>query len=308
MLKAGYSKSLTVAITAVASTLGNIIPPSIMMIIYGTFGNVSVGMLFLGGVIPGLMIGFGMMGLVAYLARKHDFGKDDFLGEERVRLLPALARGWAPAGVPLIIIGGVVAGIFTATESAAIAILYVLFLGFFVFRDLRLEAVIALLFDSGKFVGLVMIMASAGSVFGWLLSYYDFPKQCVDLFNSVGAGRYTVLLVIFVFFFIMGMLTETVPLIIMFIPVVHELGKAAGIHPVQMGLVIVMTCALGLATPPHAVCLLIAAKIADIHPRDTMVITMLFCGVGVLVILLAIFVPDLTLLLPRLLMARYFDL
>ena len=203
MLKAGYSKSIAVAVVAVGSTLGNIIPPSILMVIYGTYGNVSLGMLFLGGVVPGILIGLAMMALVGVLAHKYDFGKNDFLGE-RVRRMPALVGGWAPAGVPLIIIGGVVGGLFTATESAAIAIVYILFLAKFLGRGLRLSDFFKLLLETGKFTGLVMIMASAGSVFGWLLSIHDFPAQCVALFERIGAGRYTVMFFIFLFFVVMG--------------------------------------------------------------------------------------------------------
>ncbi len=306
MIKAGYSKPFTVAVTACSSTLGNIIPPSIMMVIYGAFGNVSIGMLFLGGVIPGLLIGLGQMAVVYVLARRYDFGKEDFAGAGRARLLPALKGGLAPLGVPIVIIGGIVGGIFTPTESASAAIVYVLILGFVFFRELNLQKSRDLLVNGGKFVGLIMIMTSAAAVFGWLLAYNKFPETMVGLFEAFGAGRYGTLLAVVTLFLILGTVLESIPATIMFLPVIQALGDAASIHPVQLGCIVVMTTALGLVTPPHGVCLLVASKIMGIHPRRAMLMTVAFGGVGLAVILLCVFIPDLTLLIPRTLMAKYF--
>ena len=176
MLKAGYSRPFTVAITACSSTMGNIIPPSILMVIYGAFGNVSIGMLFLGGFIPGLLLGFGQMALVYYLARRFDFGLDD-TSEERPRLWRALGTGALPMGVPLVIIGGIVGGVFTPTESAAIAIFYVLVLSTLVYRELSLRSLGRLLREGGRFVALPLIMTAAAAVFAWLLAYYRVPAD-----------------------------------------------------------------------------------------------------------------------------------
>ena len=306
MIKAGYSKPFTVAVTAVSSTLGNVIPPSIMMVIYGAFGNVSIGMLFLGGIIPGLLIGFGQMAVVYVLARRYDFGKDDFAGTKGKRFLPAIAGGLAPLGVPIVIIGGIVGGIFTPTESASAAIVYVLILGIFIFRELNIRNSIELLVNGGKFVGLIMIMTSAAAVFGWLLAFYEFPETTVGLFDAFGAGRYGVLLAIVLLFLVLGTVLESIPATIMFLPVIQALGDSAGIHPVQLGVIVVMTTALGLVTPPHGVCLLVASKIMGIHPRRAMLMTVAFGGVALAVILLSVFIPDITLLIPRTLMAKYF--
>ena len=253
MIKAGYSRPLTVAITACSSTLGAIIPPSIMMVIYGAFGSVSIGMLFLGGIIPGLIIGFGQMAMVYVLARRYDFGKNDFAGVEGSRFLPAITGGLAPLGVPVVIIGGIVGGVFTPTESASAAILYVLLLGFFVFRELNLKTLAGLLIEGGRFVGLLMIMTSAAAVFGWLLVYYKFPETVVGVFETFGAGRYGVLLAVVTVFLVLGTVLESIPAIIMLLPIIQALGDGAGIHPVQMGVIVVMTTALGMVTPPHGV-------------------------------------------------------
>ena len=305
MLKAGYSRPFTVAITACSSTMGNIIPPSILMVIYGAFGNVSIGMLFLGGFIPGLLLGFGQMALVAFLARRLNFGFDD-LGEAHPRFRKALGQGALPMGVPLVIIGGIVGGVFTPTESAAIAIFYVLILSAFVYREMTFRSLAKLLREGGRFVALPLIMTGAAAVFAWLLAYFEFPQTMVGLMEEFGATRYGVLAAVVVVFLILGTFLDTVPAIIMFLPIVQALGDSVGIHPVQMGVVVVLTGALGLITPPYGVCLLVASKIIDIHPRQTMGMTLLVGGVGLIVILLAVFIQDLTLLLPRTIMPRFF--
>ena len=304
MVKAGYSKPFTVAVTACSSTMGNIIPPSILMVIYGAFGNVSIGMLFLGGFIPGLLLGFGQIGLVYVLARRYDFGVDDQV--DRPPLGRSLLHGVLPLGVPVVIIGGIVGGVFTPTESAAIAIAYVLALSAFIYRELTFKSLRRLLQDGGRFVALPLIMTAAAAVFAWLLAYYQFPQAMVSLMEEFGATRYGVLASVVFAFLILGCFLDTVPAIIMFLPIVQALGNSVDIHPVQMGVIVVLTGALGLVTPPYGVCLLVASKIIGIHPRQAMVMTLMFGGVGLVVIVLAVLLPEITLFLPRILMARFF--
>ncbi len=304
MVKAGYSKPFTVAITACSSTMGNIIPPSILMVIYGAFGNVSIGMLFLGGFLPGLLLGFGQMALVYVLARRYDFGVED--KNERPPLGRSVLHGVLPLGVPLVIIGGIVGGVFTPTESAAIAIFYVLALSTFVYRELTLKSLRGLLQEGGRFVALPLIMTAAAAVFAWLLAYYQFPEAMVSVMEEFGASRYGVLASVVFAFLILGCFLDTVPAIIMFLPIVQALGDSAGIHPVQMGVIVVLTGALGLVTPPYGVCLLVASKIIGIHPRQAIAVTLMFGGVSMAVIIFAVLVPEVTLFLPRLLMAKFF--
>ena len=304
MVKSGYSKPFTVAVTACSSTMGNIIPPSILMVIYGAFGNVSIGMLFLGGFIPGLLLGFGQMGLVYVLARRYDFGVEDV--DERPTLGRSVVKGALPLGVPVVIIGGIVGGVFTPTESAAIAIFYVLVLSAFVYRQLTVASLLRLLQDGGRFVALPLIMTAAAAVFAWLLAYYQFPETMVGLMEEFGATRYGVLAAVVFAFLILGCFLDTVPAIIMFLPIVQALGESADIHPVQMGVVVVLTGALGLVTPPYGVCLLVASRIIGIHPRRAMLMTLMFGAVSLGVIILAVLFPEITLFLPKLLMARFF--
>ena len=305
MLKAGYPKPFTVAVTACSSTLGNIIPPSILMVIYGAFGNVSIGMLFLGGAIPGILLGLGQMVIVYFLARRFGFGVDDF-GGRRPPVGRSLLNGALPMGVGAIVIAGIVFGVFTPTESAAVAVFYVVGLSVFIYREQSWRDMGRLLDEVGRLVGVIMILTASAAVFAWLLSYYRFPDAMVGLMEQFGIGRYGVLLAVVVVFLILGTFLDIVPSIIMFLPIIQALGDAAGIHPVQMGVVVVMTGALGMVTPPVGVCLMVAARLVGIHAREAVGITMLLALMSLAVILVSVFVPDLTLLLPRTLMARYF--
>lgn len=306
MTKAGYPKYFSVALIGTSTTLGNIIPPSILMVVYGAFGSVSIGMLFLGGFIPGIIFGASMMLTTYFVSKKTGIGAQD-MGGEKVKLLPALGRGWAPMLVPVLIIGGIVGGIFTPTEAAAGSIVYVLILGI-ALREMKMGKIAELLVESGKFIGLVMIMLSASAVFGWLLTYYHFPDLVVSTFDTYGVGYYGVFFSVLILFIVLGMIMETVPAIIMFLPTIQALSNSAGIHPVHMGLVVVMTCAMGVAVPPNGVCVLVAAKIAGIHPRGAQLMTSLYCAVGVLTIVLCILWPDVTLILPKIFMSKYFEI
>ena len=304
MLRAGYSKPFTVAVTACSSTMGNIIPPSIMMVIYGAFGNVSIGMLFLGGFIPGLLLGFGQMAMVYVIARRYDFGLED--PADRPRLLPSLWRGLLPFGVPVVIIGGIVGGVFTPTESAAVALVYVLALSLFYLRELTLRSLWEQLRTAGLFVPIPLIMVATAVLFGWVLAYHEFPETMVEVADLFGATEIGVFFFVAALFLVLGCFLDVIPAVIMFLPVIQTMGDAAGIHPVHLGVVVVLTSALGLVTPPYGVCLLVASQIADVPVRRTILMTLVVGSVSVVVILLAIFIPDLTLFLPRTLMPQYF--
>jgi tripartite ATP-independent transporter DctM subunit len=304
MVKAGYDRAFTVAVTACSSTMGVVIPPSILMVIYGAMGNVSIGMLFLGGIVPGVMIGLFQMVLVYVLARRYGFGESDRI--QPPPLLRSLRRGVLPLGVPLVIMGGIIGGVFTPTESAAVAVVYVLFCSLFVMRDLTLPSLWRTLKEGGVFIALPLLMTASAAVFGWLLSYYQFPNTVVGLAAEFGTTQTGVLLFVVLAFLAVGCFLDSVPAIIMFMPIVQALGGAAGIHPVQMGVVVILTLALGLVTPPYGVCLLVASRIMRLSPVEALPMTLLFGAASLLVILLAVLVPDLTLFLPRTFMSRYF--
>ena len=301
MIKQGYSREFTVAITAISSTMGVIIPPSVLMVIYGSMGNVSIGALFLGGVLPGICIGVGQMVMCWFFAKKYDFpvyqkASIKEISSSFISALPALL-------IPVVIMGGVLGGIFTATESAVIAAVYALILGVFVFKDIKPNQVLGIFRETGKFIAAPLFCTSTATLFGFLITYFG-VSQHVEAFASRFTNPSVILMFVVGIFFILGMFMDSVPAIIIVLPVIQKLASASGIHPVQMGVIVVLTLAFGLVTPPFGICLLMASKIAEIKPLKAVKLTMILGIPSIAVIFLSIFFPDIILALPKLFMPR----
>lgn len=301
MIKQGYSREFTVAITAISSTMGVIIPPSVLMVVYGSMGNVSIGALFLGGAVPGIIIGLGQMVMCSVFARKYNYPVYQKASVREasttiIRAVPVLL-------IPLIIMGGVLGGVFTATESAVIASVYALVLGVFIYKDIKPNQILGLFRTTGKFIAAPLFCTSTATLFGFLITYFGVTKY-VQAFASSISNPHVILIFVVGVFFILGMFMDSVPAIIILLPVIQELASAAGIHPVHMGVIVILTLAFGLVTPPFGICLLLASSIAEIKPLKAVKLTLILALPSIAVIFLCIFVPDIILALPRLLMPK----
>ena len=296
MVKKGYGKEFSVAITAASSTMGVIIPPSIMAVIYAATTNVSIGALFLAGVIPGVLIGLSQM-IVSYIfAIKYHFPS-----EERVsfkELMVAVKNGFLPMLSPIIIIGGIVGGIFTATEAAAVAVAYSLFLGFFVYRSLSFQKVREVLFEAVRLSSISLFCISTATVYGYIIAIYRIP-ELLGSFISFLTVDPTMILLLYVFIFlIVGTFMDAAPAIIILMPILAPIAYKVGIHPIHVGIVVVATMALGLITPPYGLCLLIASTIAEIKFEEAFKTIMIFFTIMVCVVLFCVFFPNVILALP----------
>jgi tripartite ATP-independent transporter DctM subunit len=304
MIKAGYDRPFTVAITACSSTMGIIIPPSIPMIIYGSFGNVSIGALFLGGIIPGILIGLSQMGITYYYARKRNYPAGEAPSLKKV--IHAGKNATLPLGMPLLIVGGVMVGAFTATEASVIAVVYGLLLLLLFYKSMKLSDLPRIFSESAVFYALPMFMVANASVFGWLIAYLEGPERIVALIQSITASYYGVFFAIIILLLLLGTFLSPIVIIIIFLPIIQALGNLAGIHPVHLGVVAVMTLAIGLITPPYGICLLIAVAIAEISVleafRACFLLILFFIGI----IILCVVFPDLVLFIPRTFMPRFF--
>jgi tripartite ATP-independent transporter DctM subunit len=303
MVKRGFDRRFTVAVTAASSTMGVIIPPSIMMVIYGAAGGVSIGGLFLAGAIPGLIIGLTQMAYCYYYAVKHDIPAEQ--RASLVELGAALKGGFLPLMVPVIIIGGVLTGKFTATEAGMIACVYTLVLIFGVFRSANWRAMPKVLADAVTIYSQPLLAVSAAMVFGWLLAYFDGPAQIAELSGPIAKDPTLTLLFILLLFIVLGTFMDAIPAIIIFMPIVEELVKSSGVNEIHAGLVVVMTLALGLITPPYGLCLLLACVIGGIRVADVMGQMVVFYALFLAVVLMIIFVPEIALFLPRLVMPQF---
>lgn len=294
MVDRGYDRGFTVAVTAASSVIGTIIPPSIQMIVWGSLTNTSISAMFLGGVIPGILIGFGQMGIVYSVARKRGYPKEEQLSVVKIRR--ALLEASLALGIPLVVIGGIVFGIVTATEAAVLAVLYSLFLGLVVYRTIGVRDLPRIFRESAALTALPLFALAAASVFGYLLSYFRVPIVLEALLGDLPAAL--VLPFIVLCWLIIGTFLDALPAMVLMIPIFAPLVESMGIDPVHYGVVSVMTLALGLVTPPYGLCLLLASAIARLPALEAMraLLPFFFCILGV--IGLCMVFPQLTLWLP----------
>ncbi len=302
MTKAGYTRSFAVVITAMSSTMGNIIPPSIFMIVYGALSGVSIGALFLGGAIPGLLIGLSQMGMTAWLARKHDFPSEPRMNPgER---FTAFRRSALAVGIPFVVVGGIATGIMSPTEAAAALVIYAMIVSIFIYRSLSVRQLPSVLKNAAYQASLPLFTIASASIFGWLVGYLRGPDYIVQLITAWTDSPLLIVLLLIGFLLIMGTFLSEIATIIIFMPVIQRLGDLAQMEPVHLGVLVVMTLCLGLITPPYGICLLIAAQIGEIPLAKALKDAMGFFVLFILVIALLLFVPELVLLLPELLLGR----
>jgi tripartite ATP-independent transporter DctM subunit len=305
MVKSGFDKDFTVAITACSSVLGAIIPPSITMVLYGAMGQVSVGALFLAGIVPGILIGFSQMGYVAYMAHRRNYpALPKATWKER---LVRTVRAVPPLSIPLIILGGITQGIFTATEAAAVSLFIGLFLVYVVYRDTSWKELPKLFTEGVITFSLPMFAVACACVLGWLIAYLDAPAMIARAMMSLTTSYFGIYAMLIIFLLIIGTFLSPVASIIIFLPIIQEMGNAGGINPVHLGVIVTVLLALGQVTPPYGICLLIDCQIAGLSmPRAfKATIPILILAIGV--VFIGIIFPDLFLFIPKLLMPAIFQ-
>lgn len=289
MIDKGYSKEMSVGVTAASSTIGSIIPPSITMVIYGGLTNTSVGELFIGGMLPGLLIGFGMMFVIGIIARRDNLPVMDKIS--RTEFL-ALAKDAVPAMVtPLIIIGGIVFGVFTPTEAAAFSAIYAYVISAFYYKSITLRDMPSILVETLKLSCLSLFALAAASALGEFLGYYKINVMVADFFNNLGGSEYMFLFIIILFFLFIGTFMDAIPAMVLFVPVIYPVALSLGVEPVQLGVVIIITLSVGLVTPPYGLCLLISSVIGGLQLDRSFRAVMPYISVILVVLLAVIFMP-----------------
>jgi tripartite ATP-independent transporter DctM subunit len=299
MLKSGFDKPFTVAITAASSTIGVIIPPSIPMVLYGAFGEVSIGALFLGGVIPGILVGLSQMAVVAFLA-----GRRKYPAYPRAKLREAARSVWEslpPLGMPIVIIGGIVGGVFTPTEASVVALVYGFIITVFIYREpeVNFKRLPRMLGETVLFYSLPLICVATSGAFGWLIAYLNGPQMIVGFIENLSLGYYGMYAVIIFMLLILGTFLSPIVIIIVFLPVLQGLGDIVQINPVHLGVITVMVTAIGLITPPYGMCLFIASGLADLPIMKSFMAMLLLIGMFLVVVALCVAFPELILLMPQ---------
>lgn len=306
MKERGYRPGLAASIVATAATIGPIIPPSMTMIVYGAMTGVSIGGLFLAGIIPGILLGLMMMTTVRILAglpRYPELRKvDKRLGLRQI--LRATAKAWAALLAPVIILGGIFSGVFTATEAGIVACLYALFISVVFYRELGWRDLPRVVLDAAVTTATVAgIIAMAGAL-GWLLSYLDFNQLVLAGLRAVSTNEIVVLLVLLGIYILLTMFLESLAVLIIFVPIAAQVGQTFGYDPLHLGILFVVAAQLGATTPPVAVLLLVTTSIAGARFSETVRECIPFVLTLLLFLLILVFAPILTTWLPGQLMGR----
>ena len=297
MKREGYKPAFAVAVTACAAMMAPIIPPSIIAVIYGSVTGVSIGALFLGGVIPGVLAGVSMLGLAWLMAPSAGAlpsARSTWRERRRAttRALPAII-------MPVIIIGGILSGVFTPTEAGAVAAFYALLFGL-VGRKHGLASLYANFSGAAAMTASALVTLAGAGLFSWVLSRAGVGQSALQLMLSITSNPDLAMLVLILFFFLLGTFLEPVPALIIVVPIMGPLIAHLGYDPVHFGIVTIMLLVLGSVTPPVGVLAMVACKIAGINYGESLGMMWPFILAWLAVILLVAFVPDLVLWLPRL--------
>lgn len=301
MKKRGYKPGFAAALVGTAATIGPIIPPSMTMIVYGSMTGVSIGGLFLSGILPGLLIAVLLMALI--------YGFSFLPGFEDMRrtspraswpeVKRAIGKVWVAILAPVIILGGILSGKFTATEAGVVACVYALIVGFFVYRSLKLSDLPGILLDSAVTTAMVVGIISMSGVLGWLLSYLDFNMVALKIIQGISTNPTMVATILLGIMFLMCMFLESLAVLIILVPVAVFVGNQFGFDPFHMGLMMVLSTQIGATTPPVAVLLFVTTSVA----KCTYAETCRYCApfIAVLVVSLAtiLFVPGLATWIPH---------
>lgn len=303
MIKKGYTKSFSVTVTATSSVLGQIIPPSLIMIIYSATAGASVQAMFIAGILPGILLAFSMM-LVSYIyAIKYHYPREE--KKTFFDFLHALKGSILVLIMPILIIGGVLSGVFTATESAVIAVIYSLVISLFIDKSLAWSDLIPIFIKTAKGTAVSLICIGAAGVLGYLMAYFRIHEYVMKLMTDMNLSQNGFIVFIAVLFLIVGTFMDAAPAIAIFVPIVVPVGLALGLHPIHLGMMICLILAFGLVTPPYGLCLLLGCQIADINPRESFKDLIVMLGAVSVTLAIIIFIPDLILWLPRLLAPRF---
>ncbi|HSB82099.1 MAG TPA: TRAP transporter large permease [Candidatus Methylomirabilis sp.] len=302
MEQAGYPRIFSAALLGAASTIGPVIPPSIPFVIYGGITGVSVGRLFLGGVVPGTLMGVFMMGAVYFVAKRRGYRAEGWMSFSQ-----AMQNIWRAIPVmlfPVIILGGIFSGVVTPTEAAVVAVVYAVFLSVLFYRELTAEKLVQVLVTvAGNTAKITFIIASAG-LYGWLLAREGVPQLFTSFFLSVSREPWVILVMVNVLLLILGCLMETTAILVILTPVLMDLITKVGIDPVHFGVVFTLNLMIGLLTPPVGMVLYVMVSLAKVSVTEFTKECGIFMLALLVVLILITYVPGLVTFLPQLIMGR----
>ncbi len=296
--KEGYDLPFSIAVTAVSSTLAVVIPPSILMVVWGGVISTSIGALYLAGIVPGLLIAAAQMVTVHIYAVRRKYPVHP--RASFVQFITAALQSIPAMMTPFIIVGGILLGWFTPTESAAVAVLYALALTAFVYREMDVKRLFEALSETGRLSAIALFCVGTASAFGWLLAYYQIPKALLENVTAWNLGITGVGFFIAAVFLITGCFLDAIPAIIIVGVTLQPLVQSVDMHPIQFAIIGIVSLAFGLVTPPYGLCLMVACSVAGVPLRYALKDTMIMLIPMLLVLVGIILWPEVTLILPQL--------
>jgi tripartite ATP-independent transporter DctM subunit len=298
MKEKGYDEEFAAGLIASAAIMGPIIPPSIPFVVYALLSSTSVAALFLGGIVPGIMIAIGCMAVTYFVAKKRNFPRG-----ERIKSVGQLARalvdGFIPLLMPFIILGGIIGGIFTATEASAVAVVYGLVVGLVVYRDLPLSAIKKALLGTAKTTGIVFLVIACSNVFNWMLVVQQVPQAMATFVSGFIHDRWAILFAINIILLIVGTFMEGTAAMIILVPILLKITAIYNIHPVFLGIVVVVNLMIGMLTPPVGLLLYVVCGMTKLSLERVVKGVLPFLCVEIVVLFIITYVEPLSMFLPR---------
>jgi len=297
MVEEGYSREESVAVTVTSSIMGPIIPPSIIMVLYGSAMKVSIGSLFAGGAIPGILVGLALSGVVIIRNRKHHFPvrKQVYSNEQNKKIIK---EAIAPLMLPIIIMGGILSGIFTATEAGCIALIYTIIVSMFVLKKIKIYQIPEIILSTMKTTSTILIIVGCSKTLSWALALLQIQNSVKELFLSNIHSSFVFLLIVNLLYLFLGTLMDPAAALLLFAPLLGPIALGYGIDPIHFGLITCINLNIGNATPPLGQCLFVGCKIGKIQLLKVSVAVLPYLIALIAVLLLVTYIPAISLFLP----------
>lgn len=300
MVQDGYDEDFSAAITAASSIIGPIIPPSTIMVIYGSIMGVSIAGLFAAGIVPGILIGLFLMIMTYFISVKRNYPKKEKMDSPK-EMWVVFKKSILALILPIIILGGILGGFFTPTEAAAVSVLYAFIIGFFVTKTLKISDLPEIFLNCAKNTGIIFLIMSAASILSFFLASERVPELLADMMLSITKNPYIILFLINLLLLIVGMFMDITAALLILAPILHPIAVNLGIHPLHFAIIMVVNLNLGLMTPPLGACLFVVCGITNRTLEEIAREIFPFIFMEILVLFIITFAPQITMFIPRLL-------
>lgn len=299
MVKDGYGKGITASLMAAGGAMASLIPPSLVMVVYGSSSGASIGEMFIAGIVPGCLVILGLMGLIVFLAVKRNY-PSGYEKHQLKEVVYIVADAILPLMTPAIILGGVMSGVFTPTESAVVSCVYAFLLAVFVYKELTFREFVKVAADSAVASAVILLIISAATPLGWILAIENVPQDFTAWLMGITSSKVIIIFVITLILLALGTFMETVSIIILMTPILLPIMTGFGYTPVQFGIILLMNTAIGSLTPPLSVCLFTGCRVVGIRIEDSFPDILYVMGVVAAVMVLTTVFPQVQSFLPSL--------